>query len=163
MRFNDLTLGALFAAFGAFIVYSAIDLPTARHIRFGPGLMPTLVGSGMVICGAILAIRDLVTEGRPRFSMTFPEWMSDASRQRKMFLLFTAMVAFAPLVVWIGFQLATLMFLSVLFASGGMAWARAIPASLLATTLVHLVFVEALNVPLPWGVLTELQPFLSPF
>ena len=56
MKFNDAIIGLVVALFGAVVISQAWYFPKAQHIPYGPGFLPTILGIGLILCGALLVI-----------------------------------------------------------------------------------------------------------
>lgn len=160
---SDFVLGTLVLILGCAIFASASELAPARHIKFGPGFLPSIIAVGLVLCGSTLMIRDVVTNGRPKFSISLPDWDHTPGWTKKALLLGAALVIYPIILPIAGFLIATPIFLSLLLRAGAITWPRAIVLSTITTALAQLVFVDVLGVPMPWGVLQNFQIILTVF
>lgn len=59
MQIADSVLGALFALLGAYMLYAASGFPSFPGQPYGAALLPTLLGMAFIVCGMLLALRDL--------------------------------------------------------------------------------------------------------
>lgn len=56
LRSKDLIVGAIFVALGLFFATGASHYPLGTASRMGPGYMPLLLGSALVLLGVVVAI-----------------------------------------------------------------------------------------------------------
>lgn len=54
MRFDDTINGLIAVAAGAFLIFWSQGFEPVRHISYGPGFFPTLIGLGLVGAGVVL-------------------------------------------------------------------------------------------------------------
>ena len=146
---GDLVLGLVFAGLGAGIALQASGLPTMGKLPVGPGLFPTITGVGMVVFGLALAIGavlsrqgaiESVAEGGPMLRLDVAVVLA----------LLAALVVLMP---HVGFLVAGTVFAAGAARLGGAPWIGAILFGAIATAGLYAVFVHALGVPLPRGVL----------
>ena len=62
---KDLYSGLLFIVFGALFAVIARDYPMGSALRMGPAYFPTILGSLLVVLGAIIAARSMFVDGAP--------------------------------------------------------------------------------------------------
>jgi putative tricarboxylic transport membrane protein len=161
MRLSNTLIGIIFFILGGALLYNASLLAPVRHIEFGPGLLPSLVAAGMMLCGALLVARDVLNTKRLVFAVEFTEWRHSAAGVWTVASVLAGM-AFYPITVKVmGFMLATAPFLLLLLRAGQVRWRTAVSIAILGALFSHIVFVELLRVPLPWGVLTPYSSLLS--
>ena len=60
---RELIAGLVFAAFGIAGLWIAADYPRGTALRMGPGYMPMMLSWGLVLLGAVIAIRGLLRAG----------------------------------------------------------------------------------------------------
>jgi putative tricarboxylic transport membrane protein len=150
MRAVDLRVGAALALLALAVLWSASSFPAVPGQKLGAGLLPMLVGAGLLLCGLGLVWRSVRGQGYgdPRLAPT-------SSRRD----LFSAFVIVASVVVYIlladrlGFLIVAPLCLLAVFRVLQVSWRPALLWALSGTVLVHLAFYKLLRVPLPWGVL----------
>jgi putative tricarboxylic transport membrane protein len=155
VKFDDAVLGVAILLFGAAIVFFASDYHALRHINYGPGFFPTIIGAGFILCGALLIGRRVFgTSNSPLVELG--EW-SRQPRHVVSFILFPGSVVFYIVVSEdLGFFLTMIIVLS-----GQIAWLtrrpiRSLVIAIFVTVILQEFFQGFMNVPLPWGVL---EPF----
>lgn len=62
---KDLYAGLIFIVFGALFAVIARDYPMGSALRMGPAYFPIILGSMLVVLGAIIAARSLFIKGEP--------------------------------------------------------------------------------------------------
>lgn len=147
---GNLISGACLAAFGAYVISVAVKLPYFSDVGPGPGFFPLWLGTGLVLFSACLIFASL----RTAFVEVKAEPPSRKGAARALIAWSAVMIAIALLgrlgfglsfVLLAAFLIVTLDRRPPLFALGvGIALAAAF----------HLIFVAALDVPLPkaiWG------------
>ncbi|MDN3567607.1 tripartite tricarboxylate transporter TctB family protein [Paeniroseomonas aquatica] len=151
MQLSDRVTGAVLVGLGGLAAWSGSRLPGVPGQDVGPAAFPMLIGGGLMLCGAMIALgighsfevpeEEEAVPGRSRFyglRVLVPPA-----------LLLFYMFAAEPL----GFLLtAFLMVLVGAFALGARA-RLAVPLALVAPLIVHLAFYKLLRVPLPEGLL----------
>ncbi|MFV0492236.1 MAG: tripartite tricarboxylate transporter TctB family protein [Pseudorhodobacter sp.] len=154
MKMHDAVLGLIFVIIGAAIVVSSYSFATPRHLAYGPGLFPRLMGAGLALSG----VGVIVTGLRRRAPMVeWPAWFSDHRLMLNVLLIPSVCIFYYLTSVWLGFPFTALIILLVLLWSGGVAPLRALIVSAAVVVVTTLLFVSILNVPLPWGILTPIS------
>ena len=151
MHLSDRVTGAVLVALGGAAAIVGSRLPAVPGQDVGPAAFPLVIGSGLVICGALIAL------GIGR-SFEVPE-EEDAGPGPWRLGGLRALVPPALLVFYVyaseplGFLLtgAILVFVAALVL--GARPRLAVPVAIVAPLLVHLAFYKLLRVPLPAGVL----------
>lgn len=151
MKLTDTLCGALVLVFGAGVAAYASTFPTVQGQAVGPGLFPTIVGTGLAVFGLIQVVSGLRRgEG---LHVTVEDWMRRPQMVRNGILVPVALLFYAAVVDRLGFLLTGVLFLSALFTAFGARRAWILPIAIVATLVLHTVFYGLLRVPLPWGVL----------
>ncbi|AMS40123.1 tripartite tricarboxylate transporter TctB family protein [Aminobacter aminovorans] len=133
--------GLLFVTFGAIlIVYSLSTLETGTVARMGPGLMPILYGSGLLLIGAAV-----ILTANQRTSISPMSWP-----WRSIFFVSAAIVCFAAGLKPLGFMGATFgMALLSALARRKTSLLHAVLIAAVIAAFCALVFIYALGIPLP--------------
>ena len=154
---GELGMAALLAVFGVVVLVGAggITQPGSTN-TIGPRFFPYLVGGLLIAVSIALAVE--VWRGK----LVEPEGGEDIDPTRRMDwraigLVVVAFAAHALLINVVGWPLAvTLMFAGVVKALGAKGWLGPIAAGGITSVLVWIIFVKALGVALPGGVLLEM-------
>ena len=157
MKMHDGLLGAIFAALGLAVIVQSFGFTIPRHLQFGPGLFPRLMGAGMLVC-ALGLMAGSVRQKLPLIAR--PEWFSDRRLTLNVVLIPAACVFYYLASTAVGFQVAALVILVGLFMVNGVRPLQAILVGLAITAATTIVFASILHVPLPWGLLTPVSGYL---
>jgi hypothetical protein len=137
---KDLYSGLIFMFFGGFFAVVARNYPMGSAVRMGPSYFPTILGSLLVILGAIISLRSLVGTAEKIDPIGF----------RPLLLILSAVLVYGFLLDRLGLIIATiaLIFISAL---GGHEF-HFKEVTILATFLVALsvgAFYYGLGLPFP--------------
>jgi putative tricarboxylic transport membrane protein len=151
MRFSDFLSGSIAALFGIALVAYARSFPPMPGQSVGPGLFPTMIGAGLIVFGAALAIS---AARRPRTALIeLGDWVVKPRMVLNFALVIADLIFYAIAVNHLGFFLTAIVFLSVLWSTFGVNRRLIVPMAVVVTLAVHYMFYSVLRVPLPWGVL----------
>lgn len=142
----DSILGALFVFMGVAIVQQATGLRPMAGMNVGPGLFPTIVGSGMAVFGTAL---------------TFQGWMNRHNSKDdgpKLLTWFAVGIVAATVAVilampYLGFLVSGTLFAAVIVLMSGGHWLSAVIFSPIAASVIYFLFTSALRVSLPHGII----------
>ncbi|WP_251978649.1 tripartite tricarboxylate transporter TctB family protein [Salinicola avicenniae] len=150
---RDFLLGLAFVIGGGVVIAVARTYPTMPTLQFGPSLFPSLIGAGMVLGGAILALT--------RLASVKTAWRSAGGalsaydyRGLAISLVPCALIVFyilasdtlgAPLCMALGMLLLMLI-------RGAKLW-LALLVSIVIAVVIYLLFSRYLLIPLPEGTL----------
>lgn len=151
MHLSDRVTGAVLVALGGAAALAGSRLPAVPGQEVGPAAFPLLIGSGLVICGGLIAFGVGHSFEVPEEEEAGPgPWRLGGLRALiPPALLLFYVLASEPL----GFlpTAAIVVFLGALAL--GARPILSVPLALIAPVLVHLAFYKLLRVPLPAGVL----------
>jgi putative tricarboxylic transport membrane protein len=151
MRTSDLTTGLIVMAGGLAVAAYAQTLPPMPGQPIGPSLFPTVIGVGLALAGAALALSGL-TQRDTRW-LELHTWTRTPGALARVTLVIVALIAYTLIVDALGFLITGVLFLSVLFAAFGTRRAWILPIAIGVTVAIHYAFYTVLGVPLPWGIL----------
>jgi len=161
MQLSDRFSGLFLIALGGVAAYGGSRLPPVPGQQIGPNVFPMVVGAGLVLCGALIALgigrgfedeadADLAAHSAPQAEpRDTTEW-------------WRGLMALAPpaLLLFYVFAVDRLGFLATAAAivltaalALGARLRLAIPLAFCAPLFVHLIFSKLLRVPLPPGLL----------
>ena len=155
-NYGELALSVLLLLLGLYVIIDArtIAVPGSSN-TVGPRFFPYLVGVATVVVGALLAVRILRGDQGP------PEEGEDIDPNartswRAVGIIAVAFLAHALLINVVGWPLAvTCMFGAVAWALGARGVVRPLLAGAIVSVVIWLIFVKALGVVLPGGILLE--------
>jgi hypothetical protein len=96
---NDILLGLLFAAIGAFALYVGRNYVFGTTQRMGPGFLPRIVAGILVLLGIALMLRGMFARG----------WAPPAIVWRPIVLICLAVIVFAVTIDRLGLFVASLL------------------------------------------------------
>lgn len=137
---QDLYSGLIFIFFGGFFTFVARNYPMGSAVRMGPGYFPTILGSLLIILGAIICARSAVLDGPKISPVGF----------RPLLLILSAVMIYGFLLDRLGLIIATVA-LIVVSALGGHEF-RIKEVAVLTAFLVALAvgaFYYGLGLPFP--------------
>ena len=137
---RDFCAGLMFVAFGGAAVWLAQAYPFGNAGRMGPAYFPTLVGSLLIILGALVVVRGLAVHGQKPGSFHF----------RPLILVLAGIVLFGFTLERLGLMIA--IFTLVVFSSLGGSEFRYRGVLFLAAVLAlgsFLVFIYGLGLQIP--------------
>jgi putative tricarboxylic transport membrane protein len=151
MRVSDRTSGAALVALGAAAAAVGSRLPTVPGQDVGPAVFPMVVGSGLMLCGAMIAFGIGHTFEAPEVEQDLPKrsrWYGFRALLPPALLLLYV-VAVEPL----GFLSTAALVIAAAAWALGAGWRLMLPLAVVVPFAVHAVFAKLLRVPLPDGVL----------
>lgn len=154
---GQLAVAAGVLVLGALIVWGSYHLPTGGgYAQVGPGLVPRLVGIGLVLVGAMLVAEAL----RGGFRGLDEEEERRLGTDLAAFAWITAgILAYGVAVERLGFILASIvLFVMVARAFGSRRWLLNAAVGALLAAAIFAVFNYGLGLTLPPGVLRPLLP-----
>jgi len=162
MKLDDAVFGVLIALFGVAVVTVASNYHSLRHISYGPGFFPTLVGSGLIVCGALMIARRITTDGlRGSRWITPGPWIRSPSLMIGFALIPVSTLVYILVVDRLGFFLSMATLLSFQIAWFTRRPLRAMTVALLVCVAIQEFFQGFMSVPLPWGILQPLAEALT--
>ena len=159
MQRADIVLPGLLTAFGAVILWQSVARMDYFYVDRGapgPGFLPFWVSLGIVVLGAILTF-----QAARSAAPTNVEWPDRLGFHRILYLI-GGFLVFLFAVRFIGFTLASILFLGVVsYLLGMRRMIVLLPVSIGVGLFLHLVFNTWLRISLPVGMLGEhLQRYL---
>jgi len=116
--------------------------------KFGPAWFPGLIAVGLILCGALLAVRS------PKgVWISFPDWVRSARAVAGVASVVAGLLFYVVAADKLGFYPTALLILIVWMRILGASWRVTLPVAIVATLVIHLSFYKLLRIPLPWGLL----------
>ena len=164
MKFDDAINGLLSIVLGLSMILLARDMPTVRHIEYGPGLFPTLVGFGLIGAGLVLIVRRIVRKQGCIHGWVTAGLSVDPPRRSPLpsfGIVIGAVIFYISFVEALGFlpTMALLLFITVWWFDR--RYVRALTTAIVATWAIHSFFYQLMSVQLPWGILTPFAGTLT--
>jgi len=158
MKFNDVIVGAAFAALAALLIALAQGFHIPPGQRFGPAFFPTITASVMGLAGIALAVRGWVNRRAHRWIELDP-WFADRRLALQGASIFLSLIAYLLLSEPLGFLVVAP---AILWGLIALLWRRPLASlaiAVIASFLIHQFFVQLLLVPLPWGIVPYFRLF----
>lgn len=154
MKFNDAIPGALFLAIAIFAFIHAGSFMTFPGVPYGPDLFPRIIAVMMGGGGLVLIFQGLRSANRAPW-LELAGWARTWRSYGIFFAVVAAVLFYVFLSGTLGFLLTGFLILTSLFlVTRGLSTILSSAALALGVVvLIHLVFAEALRVPLPFGVI----------
>lgn len=158
MRFNDALVGVaivLFAGYGLLLVSAFPDYPRER---FGPGLFPAITFTITLACGCILIVRGLAARHAGSAWVSLDSWARQPSAYALMALIIGVVLFYIAFSSQLGFLLAGFVVVAapLVWMRGRRHLVRSVLVSVLAVSVIFVVFSRILRVPLPLGLIADL-------
>ncbi len=158
MRLSDRTTGLVLVTVGALAAYGGSRLPPVPGQQVGPSAFPMVVGVGLVLCGALVALgigsRFEAPDPEPAAGPATGVGARPSLLSRLRVLVPPALLIFYVAAAdRLGFLLTAAVIAFATAVTLGARLRLAIPLALLAPLAIHLVFAKLLRVALPPGLL----------
>jgi putative tricarboxylic transport membrane protein len=161
MHLSDRISGLFLVALGGVAAYAGSRLPPVPGQQIGPNVFPMVVGGGLVLCGALIALgighrfeeqaeAHLAAHADPAEASARPpgRWRGLAALVPPGLLVFYVLA-----VERLGFLATAATIVLTAAMALGARLRLAVPLALMAPPLVHVVFAKLLRVPLPVGLI----------
>lgn len=145
MKYGDCWAGGLVAVIGIIAIHAAWSLEFWSDFGPGPGFFPLLLGSGLILMGAVVGVGGWSgRKGESESSASF----------RKPLVVAGVMAVYLAVLEFLGFAVATALFLFTLihWVESRNAW-QALALAIFITLGLHLLFDSLLKTSLPLGIL----------
>jgi len=150
LKINDALTGALLVVLGLAVLWQIQSYPAMPGQKYGAALFPGLIAAGLVVCGALLALRGAKSGAA---WVALDAWMTRARPMAGFLCVLIGLALYVVLADPLGFHLTGFLLLLAWTLVLGARPAVAVPVAILAPILIHLAFYKLLRIPLPWGVL----------
>ena len=157
MHLSDRVTGLFLAVLGALAFWGGSRLPAVPGQDVGPAAFPVLIGSGLVLCGVLIAVGvghsfEAPEDGDETPVPGLAGWLGRlgglAAFLPPALLLFYVVAAES-----LGFLLTAAIMLAVSARALGASWGLALGVMVAVPPVVHVIFAKLLRVPLPDGLL----------
>jgi putative tricarboxylic transport membrane protein len=160
MLISDRLTGLALVALGGAAYWGGSLLPPVPGQQVGPNVFPMVVGGGLVVCGALIALRVGASfEERAAADVAAHSDESDTAKLPEPTWLAALKILLPPLLLLfyvmaidrIGFVPTAFVIILTTSLAMGASLRLALPLAVIAPFAVHLVFYKLLRVPLPAG------------
>lgn len=155
----DRLSGSAIALLGASAFLYGSKLPPVPGQQVGPSAFPMVVGTGLVLCGALIvfgigrhfeevAEADVAEHSAPEMLEPLPAWRAWLALVPPLLLCFYALASET-----LGFLITAAIMVFIASTAFGAKPKLSVPLALIAPFFVNLIFLKLLRVPLPGGLL----------
>ncbi|MGB3289780.1 MAG: tripartite tricarboxylate transporter TctB family protein [Burkholderiaceae bacterium] len=155
MKISNLLAGFLIGLSGIAIIWYAQTLPLMPGQDVGPGMFPTLIGAGLVVCAVLLARRDLKAPARTAM-LSMPPELREGRVLAGFLLVPITLILYVLFSESLGFIPAAFLLQLALYLVFRVRLRTAIPVAIAGAVAIHFLFYKLLEVPLPWGLLESI-------
>lgn len=156
MRANDAINGLILILLAAAMIAMTSTFPAFPGQPYGPSLFPRVLGTLLIICGALLVWRGLAARRAGEGWVEMAAWTRQPWRVVSFFLMLISLLAYILLGDTIGFIPIAMVILLALFLWFGVRPLSAVITAVIATFVIHWFFSSLLRVPLPRGLLDSI-------
>jgi putative tricarboxylic transport membrane protein len=162
MQLSDRVTGLLLIALGGVAAYGGSRLPPVPGQQIGPNVFPVVVGAGLILCGALIAlgIGHRFEEEAEADLAAHSDQAAEPPRAHSWWRGLMALVPPGLLLFYVltvdrlGFLVTAAIVVLAAAVALGARLRLAVPLAIAAPLAVHLVFSKLLRVPLPPGLLS---------
>ncbi len=146
---RDTKIGIGFMLVALFFMYNtgSIKIPNDL-IDPGPRVLPYIAEIMMIICGGGMVYESLKEKTEEKEYLSKEGW-------KKLFLIFFLLLAYAVVLGFVGFIIATpfmfMILMQLLNAEGFQPWPKVIIISIVLTAFIYIAFAKGFQVSLPKG------------
>lgn len=151
MRANDALSGLVLILLALAMIAITTTFPAFPGQKYGPSLFPRILGTGIILCGAILIWQGLAARrvGAPWVQVA--PWVFEPWRLGSFLLTLATLVVYILVSETVGFIPLAMLFLLGMFVWLGVRPLSAAVIAVASTLTIHWFFATLLRVPLPRG------------
>ena len=151
VRANDALSGLVLIVLAAAMIVITLSFPAFPGQKYGPSLFPRILGTGILMCGAILVWQGLAARRQGAPWLQVAPWVFDPWRLGSFLLILATLLIYILASETVGFIPIAIVFLLAMFVWLGVKPLNAAIISVVATLAMHWFFSTMLRVPLPRG------------
>jgi putative tricarboxylic transport membrane protein len=154
LRANDAVSGLVLIVLASAMILLTLNFPGYQDQKFGPALLPRILGVGLIGCGALMIRNGLLSRRSGEPWLSIAPWVRDPYRLTSFVLVLVMLLFYIVASETVGFIPIALVFLAALSLWLSVRPLPALATAILATLAMHWFFSTMLRVPLPRGWLT---------
>ena len=151
MRANDALSGLVLILLALAMIAITTTFPAFPGQKYGPSLFPRILGTGIILCGAILIWQGLAARRAGAPWVQVAPWVFEPWRLGSCMLVLATLVVYILVSETVGFIPLAMLFLLGMFVWLGVRPLSAVVIAVASTLLIHWFFATLLRVPLPRG------------
>lgn len=156
MRANDAINGLILILLAAAMIAMTSTFPAFPGQPYGPSLFPRVLGTLLIVCGALLVRRGLAARRAGEGWVEMAPWTRQPWRVVSFFLMLLSLLGYILFGETVGFIPIAVVILLALFLWFGVRPLSAVITAVVATFAIHWFFATLLRVPLPRGLLDSI-------
>lgn len=153
MRVNDAITGLLLVLISIAIFLYSTTFPKLFGMQFGAGFWPQLLSVLLALCGLSLIFSGIRSRATGVAWLELDTWWKQSGTFLTVATVPVSTLFYIYASDYLGFIICSLIIIFVLAYRFGLTLKKSLILSLVTTTSMHFVFVEVLQVALPWGLL----------
>ena len=153
MRVNDAITGLLLVLISIAIFLYSNTFPKLFGMQFGAGFWPQLLSVLLALCGLSLIFSGIRARATGVAWLELDKWWKQSGTFLTVAMVPGAILFYIYASDYLGFIICSLIIIFVLAYRFGLTLKKALILSVVTTASMHFVFVEVLQVALPWGLL----------
>lgn len=154
---RDIVNSLVLIAFAVGYLWLSQDIPSFSDRAYGPAFMPVVVGTAILVLAVLLLVASIVRarrEGEQKLVLNAGQLFRE---NEKVLYIFIATGLYVLAVTFLGYLIATPLFMLLVYYVVVRSWGRRpwliVLGYLAFSVLIYVVFEQALQIPLPEGVL----------
>jgi putative tricarboxylic transport membrane protein len=156
MRANDAINGLILIVLAVAMIAMTSTFPAFPGQPYGPSLFPRVLGTLLIVCGALLVWRGLAARRAGEGWVEMAAWTRQPWRVVSFLLMLVSLLVYILFGETIGFIPIAIVILLALFLWFGVRPLTAVVTAVVATFVIHWFFATLLRVPLPRGLLDSI-------
>jgi len=156
MRANDAINGMILILLAVVMIAMTSTFPDFPGQPHGPSLFPRVLGTLLIICGALLVWRGLAARRAGAGWVEMASWTRQPWRVVSFFLMLGSLLLYILVGETVGFIPIAFVILIAMFLWFGVRPLSALVIAVIATLVIHWFFASLLRVPLPRGLLDSI-------
>lgn len=149
VRVNDALSGGVLLVLALAVALHARGFPAIPGQQFGAAVFPVAIATALGLLALVLIARGA---RRWRGAVAWSDWARSRHGPLNLLLAVGCLLGYVLVAGRLGFIPTMAAILTVLFLALGTRWWLSVPVAALVTLLIHVLFVDLLKVPLPWGI-----------
>jgi putative tricarboxylic transport membrane protein len=151
VRANDALSGLVIIILSLAMIALTLSFPAFPGQKYGPALFPRILGTGLIVCGAVLMWNGIASRKAGARWLDIAPWVRDPRRLMSFFLVLALLLLYILVSETVGFIPIAFFFLLTLFVWLGVRPVTSIVVAAVSTLTIHWFFSTMLRVPLPRG------------
>ena len=153
MRVNDAITGIILLLFATAVFLYSNTFPQLTGMQFSAGFWPQTLSVALGLCGIVLIVQGLAARRAGGAWALLDAWWRQPGTVFTVLLVPGTILFYILASDFLGFIICGIAILFALAYRFGVTVPKAALLAVATTVAMHLIFVKALHVALPWGIL----------